>query len=80
VVAQRATGLHRQCVEQRLRNRWNGPVIAFQFLDCPLCAKPINHASVAELLKVARKFKDTVEAKIRDLIKRSVELLPGNRQ
>jgi hypothetical protein len=54
---------HVECVEQRLRNRWNGPVIAFQFLDCPLCAKPINHASVAELLKVARKFKDTVEAK-----------------
>lgn len=54
---------HYECTVARLRNRWNGPVIAFQHLDCPLCAKPIKHASLTALLEPAHKFKDAVEAK-----------------
>lgn len=37
--------------------------MSFQYLDCPLCAKPIDHVSLKELLAVAKKLQALVEAK-----------------
>jgi E3 ubiquitin-protein ligase MYCBP2 len=55
--------LHEHCVRRRLTARWNGPVMSFQYLDCPLCAKPIEHASLKESLAAAKKLQTLVEAK-----------------
>ena len=54
---------HYACLAKRIQARWDGNVISFGFLECPLCKRDIQHDALAGLLKKANSCRDQVRAK-----------------
>jgi len=42
--------IHLHCLRERLRQRWAGRAVNFEFKHCPLCKASVTHAALAELL------------------------------
>jgi len=55
--------IHHECGENLLKARWNGPVISFSFMGCPLCKKKISHLSLEELTSPLNSLSEKVTRK-----------------
>lgn len=54
---------HYECVNKLLKKRWNGPRIMFNFLNCSVCKKEIEHPLLDHLIKPLKQLKLDVENK-----------------
>ena len=79
--------IHAECVLTQIQQRWNGPRMIFNYLDCPECKKQISCTSnpkITQALKKELKLKDVVvkkameRAKFEDLHKDPRLKKPGD--
>jgi len=63
---------HRHCVEQRLRHKWSGARISFNYANCPLCSKPIESTpdyTINDHIRSAKDLRSDVKIKAMHFLK-----------
>lgn len=63
VVLKCGHGVHYACIVERLRLRWQGPLISFGFMHCPTCQALVAHPLLDALVKPYVALREAVEAK-----------------
>ncbi|KAJ3430755.1 e3 ubiquitin-protein ligase mycbp2 [Anaeramoeba flamelloides] len=56
---------HYHCLMMRLKTKWNGARITFNFIKCPLCKSKIEHVSLTEILKPINELWGSLQIKIK---------------
>ncbi|KAJ3440543.1 e3 ubiquitin-protein ligase mycbp2 [Anaeramoeba flamelloides] len=56
---------HYHCLMMRLKTKWNGARITFNFIKCPLCKSKIEHVSLKEILKPLNELWENLQIKIK---------------
>jgi hypothetical protein len=54
---------HAHCVQEKVKSRWPGARISFDFLKCPVCSQEMDHPALAGVMAPVKELRALVEKK-----------------